>query len=188
MDCEVGYHLLKMNSWKRATIVPHGWTRWRCSHAVCYLIKLNSSGLTENVFFKESASVCWTWLSLVRNTRFMYFSVISEIRDLGSLRLVSNPKNQHRSLKKKKNTNLKKLQLIYVLYCLLGNQLLVLSPVSHLSLSVHLLTSVICLFLLSNGLVSSDTGNIWLFSPLAHLCMHSTNLWICLAWAWSIVT
>lgn len=32
----------------------------------------------------------------------MYFSVISEIRDLGSLRLVSNPKNQHRSLKKKK--------------------------------------------------------------------------------------
>lgn len=43
------------------------------------------------------------------------------------------------------------------------------------SLSVHLLTSVICLFLLSNGLVSSDTGNIWLFSPLAHLCMHSNK-------------
>lgn len=65
----------------------------------------------------------------------------------------------------------------------------VLSPASHFLHQCVFWPFVICLFPLSDGLVSSDAGNICLFSPLAYsLYALSTNMWICLAWAWFSTT
>lgn len=189
MDFEGGFDFVKMN---KGVWVPHWCYFWQYCP-----VALSECGVTGNFRFESRTSrtllvrvvypVVFSAVKLHSNGtripwgphvilkhplcfyKYMLFTNLeTEITDISSQTRLRN-ENHTRVGIMRQDFHFK----LACRCCAFSHCWLIWWPVSGLSFGPSS-DSVICLSPLSDGLVSSDTGNIWLFSPLSHLCLHKS--------------